>query len=349
MDKVSYFVLDNLHCPSCIFTVKSTLNDELGIPSTNVHISLVNQTITVRHNEQIAPLVIARALEKVGFDVEFENNADVDHHPKSSSWNPLSRMKQRRRHREVCKSCQADHRAKQEKRTLIPRTSFTKSVMSLKSGAPSEKTVMPEKRLKSTGDVTTELVISGMTCASCANAITDGLKANRTRGVLSCDVNVLGNSARVVHDPSRISPDEVSSLIEQLGYGAEVITSRPVTRRQRVTSHDFAEEYRLEFHIGGMTCASCSNSITNGLQDEPYVKSVNVNLMANTGTVILSRKEDSQKVKEAVEAMGFICDLGEIAPLRVLDSTANDIRIVQIRIDGMYCRYTLPFVCLIQR
>lgn len=152
----------------------------------------------------------------------------------------------------------------------------------------------------------------------------------------------MGNAARVVHDSAKISAEQVASLIEQFGYGAEVITSRPVTRRQRVTSQDFAEEYRLEFHIGGMTCASCSNSITHGLQEEPYIKSVNVNLMANSGTVILSSKDDAQKVKDAVESMGFICDLGEIAPLRVFESAANDIRIVRIRIDGMFCRYSPP-------
>ena len=76
-----------------------------------------------------------------------------------------------------------------------------------------------------------------------------------------------------------------------------------------------------------------------GLQDEPYVKSVNINLMTSSGTVILSNKEDAQKVKEAVENMGFICDLGEIAPLRPLeDSAIDDIRLVRIPIDGMFCR-----------
>lgn len=241
----------------------------------------------------------------------------------------------------MCKSCQADHRAKQEKKTLFSRPSLSKSLVSLRSGATSEKTVTtPQKRLKSTGDVTTELAITGMTCASCANAITDGIKAYRTQGILSCDVNVMGNAARVVHDSAKISAEQVASLIEQFGYGAEVITSRPVTRRQRVTSQDFAEEYRLEFHIGGMTCASCSNSITHGLQEEPYIKSVNINLMANSGTVILSSKDDAQKVKDAVESMGFICDLGEIAPLRMFESAANDVRIVRIRIDGMFCKYS---------
>jgi P-type Cu+ transporter len=334
MDRVSYFVVENLHCPSCIYTVKSTLHDELNIPTTNVNVSLVNQTITVRHTDQITPLVIAHALEKVGFEVEVDANTNQR---KDHSWVPksLADRKRRRRHLEVCKSCQADERIRKEKRTLISRTSFSKSIRSSKS----EETTVPEpiSPLPRT-EVRTELSVSGMSCASCANTISDGLKTQRTRGIFSCDVNVMGNSATVVHDSSRFSPDDVAALIKQIGYSAEVITSSPIGRRPRVTSLDFATEYRLEFHIGGMTCASCSNTITNGLKDEPYIKSVNINLMANSGTVILSQKEDAEKVKETVEEMGFTCDLGEVAPLRPLESSqVSDIRLARIRINDMFC------------
>lgn len=351
MDKVSCFVVDNLHCPSCIFTVKSTLNDQLNIPATNINVSLVSHTITVRHNESVTSSDIAHALEKDGFDVEVEDN-DVHSATRSTSWNPLAARKRRRRHREICKSCQADHhRAKQEKKTLISRPSFARSFLSSKSWG-AEKTVIAtadkraSKNKVGSAEVSTEFVVSGMTCASCANAITEGIKANRARGVLSCDVNIMSNSAKVVHDRAKISPEEVAQLIEQLGYTAEVISSRPMSRRQRVVSQEFAADYRLEFHIGGMSCASCSNSITQGLQDEPYIKSVNINLMANSGTVILRDKESAQKVKEAVEAMGFICDLGEIAPLvgsLFEESPADEIRLVRIRIDGMHCEYSYPF------
>src|SRR5204863_7913746 len=99
------------------------------------------------------------------------------------------------------------------------------------------------------------------------------------------------------------------NMIEGLGYHAEIVQSTPIKRSSRVPSHDQAPEYRLEFHIGGMTCASCSNSITQRLQNESYVKSVDINLIANSGMAIINDKEDAQKVKEAVEAMGYICDL----------------------------------------
>jgi copper chaperone CopZ len=313
------------------------LSDELSIPATNVHISLISQTITVRHTESITPHAIAHALEKVGFEVE----DDEQHAQGSTSWfpKPLAGMKRKRRHREVCKSCQAEDRANKEKKTLLPKISFSKSI-SAKSST-TDKTAVPDVPARMSTLMQTEFAITGMTCSSCSNAIAQGVKANRDRGILSCDVNVMTNSARVVHDSSRFTAQDVANLIEELGYHAEVVQSLPMARRSRITSQDQTPTYRLEFHIGGMTCASCSNSVTRGLQEEPYIKSVNVNLMANSGTVILNNRDDAQKVKEAVEAMGFICDLGEFAPLRPLEaSPANDIRLVRIRIDGMFCRYS---------
>jgi copper chaperone CopZ len=291
--------------------------------------SLVTHLVTVRHTESITPPVIAHALEKVGFDVEVEGNG----YKLQTSWslNPVAARKRKRRHIEVCKSCQAEERAKREKKTLIPRPSLSKSVNTIKS-AYTEKAPWPQSPHQpgASLDVRTELSISGMSCATCANAITEALKENRNRGILSCDVNLMSNSAVVVHDSWRFSADDVAQLIVQLGYTAEVVNSSPVGRK-RVASQDHDVQYRLEFHIGGMTCASCSNSITHGLQEEPYIKSVNVNLMANSGTVIIEKKEDANKVKEAVEAMGFICDLGEIAPLRPLEPAVNDIRLVAIK------------------
>ena len=179
MDKVSYLVVDNLHCPSCIFTVKSTLNDELSIPATNVNVSLVTHTITVRHDESITHPIIARTLGNVGFDVQVEDGGE--HPSQSYISNPFTARKRKRRHREICKSCQADHRAKQEKKTLISRPSFAKSFLSSKS-AGTEKTLVVENPKLLSSEVVTEFLVSGMTCTSCANAITEGVKANRSEG-----------------------------------------------------------------------------------------------------------------------------------------------------------------------
>src|SRR5271170_2021250 len=141
MAKVSYFVVDNLNCPIFILSEKSPLSDELNIPATNVNVSLVSQTVTVRHNESVTPASISHALEKVGFNVEVEDN-DTEAHThgtgtgsSSSSWfpNPLAGRKRKRLHREICKSCQAEERAKTDKKTIVSRTSFSSFSRSFRS------------------------------------------------------------------------------------------------------------------------------------------------------------------------------------------------------------------------
>src|SRR5438046_5278775 len=42
MDKISSFVVDNVHCPSCICTVNSTLGKNLNILASNIDISLIS-------------------------------------------------------------------------------------------------------------------------------------------------------------------------------------------------------------------------------------------------------------------------------------------------------------------
>jgi P-type Cu+ transporter len=63
-----------------------------------------------------------------------------------------------------------------------------------------------------------ELVISGMTCASCAARIERRL--NKLEGV-SAGVNYATGNARVEHAPS-VSVDDLVATVEKLGYGASV-------------------------------------------------------------------------------------------------------------------------------
>ena len=329
MDKVSYFVVDNLHCPSCVCTVKCTLYNALKIPPTNVDISLISQTITIRHADSVSTSSIAHSLQEAGFEVKGDEDYQL-----ASSWIPryFARIKRRRRHLDACKSCQAA-----DDRRVVPETPVSKSVHSTKPTSATPIAVTDELFQPPTYFIT-QLTISGMSCSSCVSTIHEAFRVNREKGILSCDVDLMTNSARVVHDISRFNQQDIVDVIEGTGYHAEIVQSIHVKHPARVTSDYQALEYRLQFHIGGMTCASCSNSITQGLQQEAYVKSVNVNFTANSGTAIITNKEDAQKIKEEVEAMGYECDLGEIVPLRPLEaSPPNSIREVKIRIDGMFC------------
>ncbi|KAL1603606.1 hypothetical protein SLS60_005194 [Paraconiothyrium brasiliense] len=62
---------------------------------------------------------------------------------------------------------------------------------------------------------------------------------------------------------------------------------------------------RATVAISGMTCSSCVSSITHVVEELPFVRSVNVNLLTNSGTIIFEGKEKLKLVVEAIEDAGF--------------------------------------------
>ncbi|KAF2750917.1 copper-transporting P-type ATPase [Sporormia fimetaria CBS 119925] len=65
------------------------------------------------------------------------------------------------------------------------------------------------------------------------------------------------------------------------------------------------EVYKAIISITGMTCSSCVSSITHAVEQLPYVRSVDVNLLTNTGTVIFDCKRHIDEVVSTIEDAGF--------------------------------------------
>ena len=70
---------------------------------------------------------------------------------------------------------------------------------------------------------TTDLNITGMSCAACARRIERQL--GRTPGVVAATVNFATSRARVVTSAGGVPTDKVIGVVEQTGFGASVITS----------------------------------------------------------------------------------------------------------------------------
>lgn len=65
---------------------------------------------------------------------------------------------------------------------------------------------------------TTDFQITGMTCAACANRIEKGL--NKMPGVVTANVNLALETARVEYDPTMVTLEHMQKKVEQLGYKA---------------------------------------------------------------------------------------------------------------------------------
>src|SRR6266446_953840 len=68
-----------------------------------------------------------------------------------------------------------------------------------------------------------DLVVTGMTCASCVASVEDALRG--VVGVREADVNLATERARVEVDPARSDDAALVRAIERAGYGALVLAS----------------------------------------------------------------------------------------------------------------------------
>ncbi|KAK9517954.1 hypothetical protein VZT92_023285 [Zoarces viviparus] len=82
-----------------------------------------------------------------------------------------------------------------------------------------------------------ELVVRGMTCASCVHKIESSLM--REKGIIYASVALATNKAHIKHDLEIIGPRDVIKLIEDLGFEASLV------KRDRTASHlDHSKEIR---------------------------------------------------------------------------------------------------------
>src|SRR5207237_8591950 len=68
-----------------------------------------------------------------------------------------------------------------------------------------------------------DLVVTGMTCASCVASVEDALRG--VAGVRGADVDLATERARVEGDPARTDDAALIRAIERAGYGALVLAS----------------------------------------------------------------------------------------------------------------------------
>ncbi|CAZ81778.1 unnamed protein product [Tuber melanosporum] len=106
--------------------------------------------------------------------------------------------------------------------------------------------------------------------------------------------------------------------------------------------------YEAVFSIGGMTCASCSNRITEAVESLKWVQSVRVDLLSNSATVLFDGmgcggpEVGAEAILQQVEDTGFDCTLEEldVAGSRKRKSERGTVgaeRIVSLKVDGMSC------------
>jgi Cu+-exporting ATPase len=132
----------------------------------------------------------------------------------------------------------------------------------------------------------TQIKISGVHCAACAQTIQKAL--SKAEGVKKARVNLTTETAYVEYDDAYTDEKKLEEIIRNTGY-------------------DVAEELEtITLRIGGMTCASCAQIIAKELRKTEGLKDANVNLATEKATVsFYPTKTSYAKIKKAIEDTGY--------------------------------------------
>lgn len=354
------FLISNLHCPSCVTNIENALYALDPKPYSISH-SIVSHTVTVNHSPQLSVKTLSRALEDEGYEIysavgnpnsgdpvtfreasgyELESGdigaGNVENKPLNSSdvsetWSQaLQRWayggksnqegdKKRKRHMENCEQCRAQEKISERGNGI--------------EEAKDENlfTVVPSA--SSIRHFSATIAIEGMSCSSCVQKISDGINEGKP-WVESVDVNLLSHSA-VVKFIGEDRADELVNIIGDMGYDASIQQIEEIDQSGPLPKDDI---WKGSYSIVGMTCSSCVGGVTNALQNLSWTRTVDVNLIANSATVVFEGKDHVKDIVTAIEDLGYDVKLTDVVDLSN-DASRETRRTVSIRVDGMYCEH----------
>lgn len=316
--------ISNMHCPTCVSTITTLL---FSIPNVrNVNVNLVYSVVTFDvlggvSADEVTILAKRVLHEDAGF--EFDNEG-VTVSSTSNSWVQAptqgDRGKDARsrhaKHRAYCQSCR--HVTGHADRSVpIPKS--------------------PNGQFEDATIVST-FSIEGMTCASCATAITKGVKD--MNGVNDVQIDLLANAGTVSHSES-LAALSIAQCISDIGYDATLIRSDVASRRKSGNPEPVV--LTTTFAIEGMTCSSCSSAIKHSLSRYDAIKDMTIDVLGNSGIIKHLASLPAETIKGAIEDAGY-----QVVSLTtsIVSPSDNDLRVlspdevarrISVVIHGIYC------------
>ncbi|XP_009995454.1 PREDICTED: copper-transporting ATPase 1 [Chaetura pelagica] len=270
LTQVAVINIEGMTCNSCVQSIEGVVSQKAGVRS--ICVSLANRNGTIEYDPlQTSPEDLRASIEEMGFDASLSAKAklsqpspegQLESHknelPSKVSPTHLTRQETKTISKcyvqvtgMTCASCVANIErnlrredgihsilvalmaGKAEVRynpAVIHPSAIAELIRELGFGA----TVMENC---GEGDGILELVVRGMTCASCVHKIESTLM--KTNGVLYCSVALATNKAHIKYDPEVIGPRDVIQVIKDLGFTTSLV------KKDRSASHlDHKQEIR---------------------------------------------------------------------------------------------------------
>ncbi|KAF2006703.1 heavy metal translocatin [Amniculicola lignicola CBS 123094] len=178
----------------------------------------------------------------------------------------------------------------------IEDVGFDAKVLETSTSTPPAKSSRSKSKTKT---LTTTVAVEGMTCGACTSAIESGFKD--VEGVYQFNISLLANRAVLVHDPSKLTADQIVETIEDRGFDAKIISSIDGSVQQSA-----AGQKSIQFKVFGLPNANAANELAAHLQKRPGITSANVDF--NTFRANINREPQIiglRAIVDAIEEAGY--------------------------------------------
>ncbi|CAA9966894.1 copper-transporting atpase protein [Pyrenophora teres f. maculata] len=155
------------------------------------------------------------------------------------------------------------------------------------------------KSRKQQKTMTTTVSVEGMTCGACTSAIESGFKD--IDGVYQFNISLLANRAVLVHDPAKLTEDQIVEIIEDRGFDAKVLSSVDGN-----ISQSSANNAPVQLKIYGLPNESAAAELEGLLRKRSGIISATVKFSNSRATI---HREPQiiglRAIVEAVEEVGY--------------------------------------------
>lgn len=172
-----------------------------------------------------------------------------------------------------------------------------------------------------------------------SEAVNQALADRRTKHIQQCllcrqEELRVDCKPRIYRDPAFRVQDPVHNTAVEKPIGSNHISS-VVSRHEKNDDGPF----HVAISVGGMSCSSCSLTITQMVSELQGVSDVVVSVLGGSATVIVDDKRMVEVVIRTIEDCGFEAELISVESLSALDhSGLIRLRTLTLRIDGMFCQ-----------
>ncbi|KAJ4358335.1 Cu(2+)-transporting P-type ATPase [Didymosphaeria variabile] len=157
----------------------------------------------------------------------------------------------------------------------------------------------PRSKKDKNKTLTTTIDVEGMTCGACTSAIESGFKD--VEGVYQFNISLLANRAVLVHDPAKLTAEQIVEIIEDRGFDARVLSSVDGSVQQ-----GSANDGPIHLKVYGLPNQTAAEELEALLRKRPGVKSATINF--GTSRAVIQRDPQIIGLRvtvETIEAAGY--------------------------------------------